>query len=65
MMETFLWAQSVALTEQGHASERTLLLDPADADAASGVTAAWRLGETHLALAVARFGLAQGLTRLA
>ena len=42
MMETFLRTQSVALTEQGHASEGTLLLNPADADAASIVTIAWR-----------------------
>src|SRR6188768_2617099 len=41
-METFLWAQGVALTEQGHACERTHLFDPADAEAASLVTIALR-----------------------
>ena len=30
--ETFLRAQSVALTRQGHALGRTYLLDPADAE---------------------------------
>ena len=41
-METFLRTQIVALTEQGHASERTLHLDPPDGSAASHVTDAWR-----------------------
>ena len=39
---TFLRAQGVALTRQGHAFGRTRLLDPADADAASLVTSALR-----------------------
>ena len=42
-METFLRAQSVALTEQGHASESTRFLNPADASAAFLVTGAWQV----------------------
>ena len=45
-METFLRAQSVALTEQGHAPGRTYLLDPGAADAASLVTIALREATT-------------------
>ena len=65
-METFLRTQSVALTEQGHASESTLFLDPADVSAAFLVTGAWRVcddalgGETASADAFRRPPLSDG-----
>ena len=66
-METFLRAQGVALTGQGHAFGRTRLLDPAAADAAALVTTASRgavtLGTEVVAVADGRFALDPGLPR--